>query len=362
MDGELVPGEPLDRVDAREDDDAPDVGRQCVDERALLAMLFLAGREVRFDVRRQHRRLDAETPHPFREHGGVARFVAPVDLHGAAEPGIGLELAEQPVERDHARVLADAILREHAGVRLRMAHHLAELAQVQSGSVVHVAHVLRSFPGLPPSASSQDRRSSVMESVQVDGFGLEQPLQEESVEGGNRDHRHATALSFVLTHAAQPALVQLADVAVDLLQARAQLGAAFDALEDQVENQTPELGALAQRLREEPPGGLVALLDGGQLEDVPHGTARDLVEDALRHAQQQLFLGAEVPEDGRLGDAHLLGHGVERRALDAARGQQAQRGLDDGSLGADTSLLPGTGDLSFGPILPCGAGFDGFHN
>ena len=69
------------------------------------------------------------------------------------------------------------------------------------------------------------------------------------------------------------------------------------------------------------------------------GPARDLVEDALGDPQEQLLLGAEVPEDGALRDAHLLGQQVERRALDAAAREESHGGLEDRLLGAHAALL-----------------------
>src|SRR5262249_16761701 len=113
----------------------------------------------------------------------------------------------------------------------------------------------------------------------------------------------------------------------------------LDALEDQVEHHAAELGILAQRLGEEAPARLGALLEAGESEYLLHRSARDLVVDALSDPQQQLLLGSELPGDGALRDAALLGQEVERGPGDAACGQQPHGRLEDGFLGPHAALL-----------------------
>src|SRR5262245_46465946 len=120
-----------------------------------------------------------------------------------------------------------------------------------------------------------------MERVQVDGLGIQQPLQEEPVESGDRYDGETATLLGVGDDALQPQLVQLPNAAIELLQALAQLGTALAALEDQVQDQTAQLRTLMQRLGEETPGRFVAFGDRRQLENLPHGAARDLFYDVL---------------------------------------------------------------------------------
>src|SRR5262249_6154624 len=79
----------------------------------------------------------------------------------------------------------------------------------------------------------------------------------------------------------------------------------------------------------------------GQREDALDGAVGALLEDALRDPEQQLLLRPEVPEDRALRDADLLRQEIERRALDAACGEEAEGGLDDRLLGANAAFLGG---------------------
>src|SRR5262249_19827851 len=134
-------------------------------------------------------------------------------------------------------------------------------------------------------------------------------------------------------------LEHLADRAIELLETRAQLGALLDALEDEPEDEPPDLRPLAQRVGEEAPRRRLACGESGQGQHRPRRTARDLLENALRHAQEKLLLRAEVPEDGALRDPDLVGEQIERHAVDAARGEEPERRLEDRLLGAHAALL-----------------------
>src|SRR5262249_14415962 len=114
----------------------------------------------------------------------------------------------------------------------------------------------------------------VVQGFQIDRLGVEQPLQEKAVEGGDGDDGQAPALGIVGHHAAQPRLVHLADPAIELLETCPQLRPSLDALEDQVEHHAAELGILAQRLGEEAPARLGALLEAGESEYLLHRSAR----------------------------------------------------------------------------------------
>src|SRR5436190_23885001 len=55
-----------------------------------------------------------------------------------------------------------------------------------------------------------------MERLDVDGVGLEQPLEEDAVEGGDGDDGEAAALRGVGNHFAEPGLEHLSDRTVEL--------------------------------------------------------------------------------------------------------------------------------------------------
>src|SRR5262249_3652894 len=125
-----------------------------------------------------------------------------------------------------------------------------------------------------------------------------------------------------------------------LLEPRAQLGPLLDALEDEPEHEAAQLRALPQRLTEEAPERIAALGKRRQREHLLRRPARDVLDHALRDAQQQLLLRPEVPEDGALRDADLVGEEIERHAVDATRGEEAERRFEDRLLGAHSALLP----------------------
>src|SRR5262249_9022031 len=178
-----------------------------------------------------------------------------------------------------------------------------------------------------------------VECFEIDRLGIEQPLQEDPIERRHGNDGESLALRRLGHDAAQSRLVHLADATVELLEARAQLGPSLDALEDEVQDHAAKLGLLPQGLREELPARFRALLERGQGENPLDRAARDLVVDALCHPQQQLLLGPEVPEDGALRDANLLGEQIERRALDAATREEPHGRLEDGLLGTHAALL-----------------------
>src|SRR4029450_9588032 len=159
---ELGGGQPFDGVDSGERDDAPDVGRELLQELAIAPEVLRAVREVRLDLRGHGFRLDAETVDPVREDLGVSLLVAIMDLHRAVQVALGLHLPQQPLEADHAGVLADAVLLEDQGVRLRVADDFAEAGEVDVDRVVGArsgfSHrfLLPSFGG--PRASSTPPR------------------------------------------------------------------------------------------------------------------------------------------------------------------------------------------------------------
>src|SRR5258705_12611793 len=80
-----------------------------------------------------------------------------------------------------------------------------------------------------------------MERVDVDGVGLEQPLEEDAVEGRDRDDREPAAAGGVGDDLAETGLEHLADRAVELAEPRPHLGPLLDALEDQPEDEPPDL-------------------------------------------------------------------------------------------------------------------------
>src|SRR5262249_46466143 len=185
--------------------------------------------------------------------------------------------------------------------------------------------------------------------IEIDRLGIQEPLEEDPVERRHGDDGQALSLGRLGHDATQARLVHVADAAVELLEPCAELGTSLDALEDEVEDHPPELGLLAQRLRKELPARFCALLEGRQGEDPLNRSARDLVVYALGHPEQQLLLGPEVPEDGALRDADLLGQQIERRALDAAAREEPHGGLEDRLLGADPALLTRSSLGAFGP-------------
>src|SRR5258706_7721556 len=103
-----------------------------------------------------------------------------------------------------------------------------------------------------------------MERLHVDGVGLEEPLEEDPVEGGDGDDREAAALRRIGHDLAEARLEHLADRAVELPEAGPHLGPLFDALEDQPQHEPSELGTLAERLAEEAPGRVAALGQCGE--------------------------------------------------------------------------------------------------
>src|SRR5262249_30743533 len=133
---ELVVGQPLDDVDGREGDDAPDVLRELRHHLAVAAELLRAVREISLDLGRHGVGLDAEAVDPVGEHPRVPLLVTMVDLHRAMQLPHRLHLAEEALEADDSGVLADAVLLEDECVRLGMANDLAEAGQVEVDGVV----------------------------------------------------------------------------------------------------------------------------------------------------------------------------------------------------------------------------------
>src|SRR5262245_33467156 len=95
---ELIEGEPLHRVDGGEGDDASQVCRHLLEQRAVAAELLWAVREEALDLRGHRLGLDAQAVDPVREDLGVPLLVAEVNLHRAMQVALGAHLAEEPLQ------------------------------------------------------------------------------------------------------------------------------------------------------------------------------------------------------------------------------------------------------------------------
>src|SRR5262245_13453533 len=84
---ELRVGQALDGVNRRERDDAPDVGRELLEELTIAPKFLGAAREVRLHLRRHRLGLDPETVDPVGEDLGMPLLVAVVDLHRVVQIG-----------------------------------------------------------------------------------------------------------------------------------------------------------------------------------------------------------------------------------------------------------------------------------
>src|SRR6185369_10433457 len=80
-----------------------------------------------------------------------------------------------------------------------------------------------------------------MDRLDVDRIGLEQPLDEEAVERGECDDRETAALGRVRYDLAQALLEHVADRSIELSEAHAHLRPLLDALEDEPEDEPPQL-------------------------------------------------------------------------------------------------------------------------
>src|SRR5262245_21427889 len=133
---ELVVREPLNRIDGRERDDPPELGRHLLEQLPVPAKLLGAAREVALHLRRHGFRLDAEPVDPVGEDARVTVLVAVVDLHGTVELALRLHLAEQALQTDHAGVLADAVLLQDQRMGARMTDDFTEAGDVDVDGVV----------------------------------------------------------------------------------------------------------------------------------------------------------------------------------------------------------------------------------
>src|SRR5690349_21508989 len=203
------------------------------------------------------------------------------------------------------------------------------------------AGLRRRPPPFPAARALREPAHLLVERFEVDLVGVEEPLEEEPVERRDGDRGEAAAPDAVGDDPAQALGEEVAEAAVELPQAGAELGASLGGLEDEVEDHTAELRAPSDRLRVEAPGRLASLVERRKREDVARGPARDLLEDPLGDPEEKLLLRPEVPENRALRDADRLGQDVERRPVYPARGEETERGLQDRLLGPYAASLSG---------------------